>query len=65
MGAKPDPKRAAEERERAAQALVSTLSSEERLAAERAGMTPERYARLKQVRTLDDWNRLNEREGTT
>jgi hypothetical protein len=33
------------------------LTSEELEAAERAGMSPERYSALKQVKTLDDWKK--------
>lgn len=42
----------------AAQEDPTGLSDDEMAAAERAGMSPERYAALKGVVTLEDWQRL-------
>jgi hypothetical protein len=38
-----------------------TLTEDELQAAKRAGMTPERYAEMKGVRTLNDYEALNAR----
>jgi hypothetical protein len=38
-----------------------TLTDDELTAATRAGMTPEKYAEMKGVRTLDDWQALQRR----
>lgn len=46
--------------------MSAKLTAAERKAAERAGMSQKRYAALRDVRTLEDWNALqaSERDDT-
>jgi len=41
------------------------LTAAEREAAERAGMTPERYGALKDVGSIEDWQRLQARSSSS